>query len=93
MRESKVEDYLIDQVKKAGGETRKVKWIGRRDAPDRLVLMKNFACFVELKRPGKKPTERQETELGNLEAAGLRIGFIDNFTDVDELIRWGKSRA
>lgn len=37
--EREVEAYLIKRVKELGGEVRKVKWIGRRGAPDRLVLL------------------------------------------------------
>lgn len=39
MRESKIEAYLVKQVKALGGEVRKVQWIGRRGAPDRLVML------------------------------------------------------
>ena len=39
MRESVIEQYLVDRVVALGGEVRKVKWIGRRGAPDRLVML------------------------------------------------------
>jgi hypothetical protein len=39
MRESTIEQYLVERVKALGGEVRKVKWIGRRGAPDRLVML------------------------------------------------------
>lgn len=39
MRESKIEAYLVERVKALGGEVRKVNWIGRRGAPDRLVML------------------------------------------------------
>lgn len=39
MRESVVESHLVQRVKQAGGEIRKVQWIGRRGAPDRVVMM------------------------------------------------------
>lgn len=39
MRERDIEDYLKQRVKAMGGETRKVKWIGRNGAPDRLVML------------------------------------------------------
>jgi hypothetical protein len=38
VRESTIEKYLVDKVKALGGEVRKVQWIGRNGAPDRLVL-------------------------------------------------------
>lgn len=90
MRESAVERYLIRQIEEAGGETRKVKWIGRTRAPDRLVLMDGFACFVELKRPGKQPTVGQWSELACLAAAGLNTVFINDFLGVDQLIERAK---
>ena len=39
MRESSIEDYLVRRVKELGGEVRKVQWIGRKGAPDRLVML------------------------------------------------------
>lgn len=39
MRESQIEKYLVKRVKELGGEVRKVQWVGRRSAPDRLVML------------------------------------------------------
>lgn len=39
MRESTIEKYLVKRVKEMGGEVRKVRWIGRNGAPDRLVMI------------------------------------------------------
>ena len=39
MRESEVEAYLVKRVKALGGEVRKVKWLGRNGAPDRLAML------------------------------------------------------
>ena len=39
MRERDIERHLVRRVKELGGEVRKVQWIGRRGAPDRLVLL------------------------------------------------------
>lgn len=38
-RERDIEKYLVGRVKALGGEVRKVKWIGRNGAPDRLVML------------------------------------------------------
>lgn len=72
MRESQIEKYLCDRVKELGGEVRKVQWIGRRGAPDRLVMLPerhivapetdegyidlDRTIWVELKAPGKAAT-------------------------------------
>lgn len=39
MRESQIEKHLVKRVKELGGEVRKVQWIGRVGAPDRLVML------------------------------------------------------
>lgn len=61
MRESDIEDYLVKRVKAVGGEVRKVQWIGRNSAPDRLVMLPfkeslysgrlKTTVWVELKNP------------------------------------------
>lgn len=38
-RERDIEAHLVKSVKALGGEVRKVQWIGRRGAPDRLVML------------------------------------------------------
>jgi hypothetical protein len=60
--EDDIEKYLVKCVRAAGGEIRKVKWIGRVGAPDRRVmlpwrklspnLLPRSAFWVEVKPPG-----------------------------------------
>lgn len=38
LRESDIEAHLVKRAKKLGGEVRKVRWVGRKNAPDRLVM-------------------------------------------------------
>ena len=87
-RESSVEDYLTAQVEKAGGEVRKVKWIGRHSAPDRLVLLKGKHPLVELKATGKKPNDAQFREHERLVKAGFVVWVIDSKAGVDRLVKW-----
>ena len=39
IRERDIERHLVKRVKALGGEVRKVEWVGRRGAPDRLVMV------------------------------------------------------
>lgn len=93
--ERDIERELVKRVKKAGGEVRKVKWIGRRGAPDRLVLLppkkhpvsgvtllQGRTIWVELKAPGKKPRRNQERELRALADAGQTVYVIDSIESV-----------
>lgn len=39
IKERDIERHLVNRVKALGGEVRKVQWIGRCGAPDRLVML------------------------------------------------------
>ena len=86
--ERDVEKYLIRCVKDAGGDVRKVRWIGRVHAPDRLVLMPGRNCWVELKRPGAEAEDGQAREHERLRKAGCKVFLCDSFNKVNEVIRW-----
>lgn len=93
MRESVIEKYLVKRVKELGGEVRKVQWIGRRGAPDRLVMLpvddwgRDTTLWVELKAPGKKPEPHQLREHARLRAMGQRVEVVDSLEGVEELLR------
>lgn len=90
MRESTIEKALKDRAKALGGECRKVAWVGRSGAPDRLVMLpfKLFhetvlATWVELKAPGKKPEPHQLREHERMRAMGQRVVVIDSLERID----------
>lgn len=83
MREKTVEDYLVERVEALGGEIRKVKWVGRRKAPDRRVMLPGRGCWVELKAPGKKPDRGQAREHKRMRDCGDVVLVIDSKELVD----------
>lgn len=88
MKERDVEKHLLRCVQISGGEVRKVKWIGRHGAPDRLVLLPTFGHFlVELKRPGKKAAAHQHREHERLRAAGFQVFVLDTKAKVTNLFQ------
>ncbi|MGD9698464.1 VRR-NUC domain-containing protein [Acinetobacter sp.] len=87
MRESQIEKALVQQVKALGGEVRKVKWIGRNSAPDRLVMVKGNSFWAELKAPGEKPTPAQAREHERMARMGQRIEVIDSIERIQELLK------
>lgn len=63
VRESKIEKALVKRVREAGGEIRKVTWVGRRGAPDRLVMLPGRnPVLVELKAPKGRLSKVQQRE-------------------------------
>jgi hypothetical protein len=85
VRERDVERYFKRKVEEVGGEVRKVKWIGRRGAPDRVVFL-NGTYWVELKAPGEKPRPEQTREHSRMWAQGAWVYVLDSFESVDNFI-------
>lgn len=98
MRERDIEKHLVQRVKELGGEIRKVKWLGRRGAPDRVVMLPQVwahgfapnrlhcAIWVELKAPGEKPKSHQIREHERMRAMGQRVVVIDSIEGVEALL-------
>jgi len=95
--EGKIEKHLKKEVQASGGKVRKVKWIGKSGAPDRLMWWPAAhkhdpmgtiprMAFVELKAKGKKPTKVQEEEHAALRDDGFIVLTLDSIEAVDRAI-------
>jgi hypothetical protein len=101
LRESDIEKYLVKRVKALDGEVRKVAWIGRRGAPDRIVMLPDTrdgglgfidswrddrTIWIELKAPGVKPEAHQLREHDCMRKMGQRVEVVDSYERVDEVL-------
>ena len=96
MRESEIEDYLKRRVEEIGGKVRKIKFLGVNGAPDRLLLLPErrtrttiwppCVVWVELKRPGAGPRQRQLSEHVLLTQHEQIVHVIDSKEGVDALL-------
>lgn len=86
MRESTIENYLVERVKAMGGEVRKVKWVGRSHAPDRRVMLPGRCLWVELKAPGAKCRPGQVREHERMRSQGEYVEVVDSLERVDEVL-------
>ena len=87
MRERDIERHLVRRVRELGGEVRKVQWIGRRGAPDRLVLLPGRrSVWVELKAPGKTAEPHQVREHNRMRRRGELVEVIDSIEGVEALL-------
>ena len=101
LRESDIEKYLVKQAKALGGEVRKLEWIGRRGAPDRLIMLPPWermnrlpgtpyrlspTIWIELKAPGVKPEAHQLREHERMRKMGQRVEVVDSYERVDEVL-------
>lgn len=99
MLERDIERYLAKRAEDLGGEVRKVQWVGRAGAPDRVVMLtaRNYheesTIWVELKNPETVKTfpanahERaQHREHERMRKMGQRVEVIGTIKQVDELL-------
>lgn len=97
--EGKVEDYFVEQCEANGALVRKLAYVGRRGAPDRMVVWLRMSAremvpaqgsaiidFVELKARGQKADDHQAREHGRLRAPGCNVFLIDSKEAVDRYI-------
>ena len=78
MRESTVEAGLVAFAKKNGIWTRKFSSPAHRGVPDRIFIHMGKVLFLEVKRPGEKPTQLQEYELQLIRDAGGMAAWVDS---------------
>lgn len=85
MRESLIESYLVDQVKRRNGIC--WKWVSpsRNGVPDRIVIIDGRVFFVEVKATGKIPTSQQLHVHGLMAAAGAEVFTVDSKEAIDAL--------
>ena len=101
VRESTIEAHLVKRVKALGGEVRKVQWVGRGGAPDRLVMLPVYATnsfidptiWVELKNPdtiksfpANAHERAQHREHERMRTMGQRVVVIGTIDQIEELL-------
>lgn len=87
--EGKVESYLKKAVKREGGTVRRLRWLGRRNAPDDLVSF-GFpkVAFVECKRSeDTDPTDAQAREHRLLRADGWAVYVVGSPEQIERMIK------
>ena len=86
MRERDIESHLVDLAERYGWLVRKIRYIGRNGAPDRMLIDPDGnVTFVELKAPGKRAKPLQHHEHIRLTTYGQRVVTIDSIKGVEEL--------
>jgi hypothetical protein len=78
MLESVLQQKATEYAVSRGWFSRKVQWMGRRGAPDKLFARGGLVVFVEFKQKGKKPNLLQEREIARMQAAGLWVLVFDD---------------
>jgi hypothetical protein len=89
MRERAIEKRLRLGIEGLGGLCLKFVSPGRRNVPDRLILLPGQKPFmVETKAPGKKASAAQEREHARLIALGMPVEVLNTPESVDGFLWW-----
>jgi ribosomal protein S6 len=84
MLEKFIEAALVKRVKELGGTCEKFTSPGRRSVPDRIVTLPGGRIvFVEVKAPGKEPTELQDRDHERRREMGCEVVVINNIKDAN----------
>ena len=87
MRESQLEQKLVNAVSRIGGAA--PKWVspGNTGVPDRIVILPGGkTAFVEMKAPGKALAPMQKEWAAKLESLGHKVYKIDSLAGIDSFI-------
>jgi len=83
MLEKTIEAALVRRVKSLGGMAEKFTSPSKRSVPDRIVTLPDGRIiFVELKAPGRKPTEKQALDHARRRKLGCDVRVIDSMDTV-----------
>lgn len=79
-----------------GGETRKVRWEGRNNAPDKRVMIPGYRPFwYEAKDKGESPRIMQQREMNTMKRLGEDVYWGNCVQDFEmalqqqEICGWG----
>lgn len=88
-KEADLERRFVRRCERAGATVRKLAWLGRKGAPDRVVLLPGRRiAFVELKRGSRgRFSPEQKAELTLLRALGFPVFEVLTDTDLEAFAR------
>ncbi len=86
MLEKNIESQICEYAVRLGVASYKFTSPGNNGVPDRIfVFQGGRVAFMEIKRPGQKPTTLQLAEISKLRKRGCLVAWFDNGEDA---CRW-----
>lgn len=80
--EAVIEQTVCDYAASRGYVERKMKYVGRRNCPDRFFFGPNATLvIIEFKKGGEPPNAGQKREHDLLRGRGFKINVIDDIED------------
>jgi len=86
MLERDIEEYFTKEMERIGAVVRKLRWIGRKGAPDRLIGYCGVIHMVELKQEKGRLSWWQARECKKFKKAGIKISVLSSLEEVDTFV-------
>jgi len=78
MTERKIQSKIIKKLRSRGAIVVKMIVVSLGGFPDLLVIEDGRVYFIEVKRPGGKPTRRQKIVHERIKGKGVDVYVLDN---------------
>lgn len=88
MLEDQIEQDAVEWAEANGWVCRKIKWQGRRHAPDQGFFGHQRFVLIEFKAPGKEPVGAQKKELERLQAHYPEVYWVDNLAAAIRILKY-----
>lgn len=82
--ESSIESYFTKKCRKLGIFV--AKNTGLNGIPDRVLIKDGLVIFLELKRPGEKPSDLQKAVMKKMRRRGAIVRWADTKPKIDRLL-------
>jgi hypothetical protein len=88
MAESWLEGEAVKYAKRRGWYTRKVRWLCRRGAPDRIFIRDGRNVWIEFKRPDGRGvvSGNQKSERRLMIGAGAEIYLVETVLEYEAIL-------
>lgn len=87
MLESKVQSYLIKELRKRGWFVRKIAKTSTPGDPDLYSYKDNITVWIETKQAGKKARELQEYRHDEIRSFGMKCIVVSGIDQAKEYIK------
>lgn len=86
MRERDIEQRLVREVRKMGGEA--FKWVspGNDGVPDRIVMLPGLIIFVELKADRGRLSPVQKVQIRRIQKLGQDVEVVQGMDELEEFL-------
>ncbi len=90
--EKTIEHKVVEYIESLGGKCWKFVSPSETGVPDRIVLLPGGVVgFLEMKRPGEKPSDKQELVLSVLSDLDVNADWAESLEEVQTIIQsWMK---